>query len=80
MSDQYVISGNTFPIKKELKAHACIWDSDKKAWITPELEKDELSYLILKSVVGAAGASMVPLALTGEAKKIQAILNNPKLK
>lgn len=72
---EYLIIGNTFPIKEDLKAHGCHWDKEKKCWKTPYLEKQELSFKRLESLTLAVGAEMVPINLTEQSKKIQEIIN-----
>jgi len=71
---KYLISGNTYQIKEDLKAHGCIWNPEKKLWETPWLEKDELSFKRLQSLTLACDASMIPFKLDGKEKIIQEIL------
>lgn len=77
---EYYLKGKTFSIKEDLKAHGCVWVPDKKMWKTPYLDREELSYKILKSECYAFDVEMIPVKLTDECKKIQDILNNEKTK
>jgi len=71
----YVISGNTFEIKEDLKAFGCVWDANRKAWLTKYICKSTVHFQRLESVVKAAGGHVCPLYLTGQVKTIQDILN-----
>jgi hypothetical protein len=76
---QYLIKGgNTYSIKEDLKAHACSWDSKNKAWKTPPLDKDEVSYKMIKSLCDCVDSNMIPLDLTEDEKRIQEIINGIK--
>lgn len=72
---RWVIKGNTYQVKDDIKAFGCRWDNDKKAWITPELSKEDLQFKRLKGLVEACDGEIFPLVLTGQAKTIQDILN-----
>lgn len=75
---KYLITGNSFPIKDELKSFGCIWKPEKKAWETILLTKDEIAYKRLKSLCDTFDLDMNPVKLDPECEKIQRILNNEK--
>ena len=73
--NSYYITGNTFNIKEDLKANGCKWDNDNKRWLTLPMDKEDFKYKLLESLCNAVDADMVPRNLSGDAKKIQEILN-----
>ena len=42
-----VVSGNTYSAKEALKSWGCRWDSDSKAWISPEFDPEETDMNIM---------------------------------
>jgi hypothetical protein len=76
VAKQYVIDGSgTYKIRKELDAHKCRWDDEKKAWITQPLLTSETRFLQLKSLATAVDAEIYPLHLEGQQKAIRDILS-----
>jgi hypothetical protein len=49
------ITGNTYPVKDQLKALGGRWDADRKAWMVPADQADQARALV-------AGASSRPVA------------------
>ena len=72
--NKYIITGNTFDIKDDLKAYGCRWDANLKAWVTKLIEHGSRSHLALTSICKSAGVYMDKVAVTEKAKKIQTIL------
>ena len=73
---KYLIKGDTFQIKEDLKAYACRWILEKKCWVTPDIEKDELSFKKIDSLARAVDAELIPVKLSKKEEEIQRILNN----
>lgn len=71
---KYRITGNTYKIKDNLKAYGCTWEPDNKAWITPELLKNEQRFKALKSLTTVHNADMNPVSLSPECQTIQDII------
>jgi hypothetical protein len=71
----YIISGDTFSIKEDLKSCGCHWDPKKKAWITPFLEKDGPLYAKINTICRYSDVKIVLEQMSAECKKIQDILN-----
>lgn len=72
---KYYIKGNTYQIKEDLKSFGCTWDAKLKRWNTPYLEKNELSFKRINSLVDVCNAEMIPVKLSRECKRIQDILD-----
>ena len=72
---KYLIKGNTYQIKEDLKSHACRWSPEKKCWVTPDLKKDKLSYKKIDSLAQAVDADLIPVELSKQEDEIQRILN-----
>lgn len=54
------ISGNTYPVKDQLRAMGGKWDADRKAWMVPESSAERAQALVAgatKSAPRAAGSS-----------------------
>ena len=73
---EYLIIGDTYQIKEDLKTWGCFWRPNEKAWATPWIEfKDTIEYKRLNGLAMAVGARMVPIELNDECQNIQDILN-----
>ena len=73
---EYYLRGNTYQIKEDLKAHACVWCPGQKAWKTPPIIEGEMDFKLIESLATAVGAQMYPIELSEECQKIQDILRN----
>jgi hypothetical protein len=45
------ITGNTFPVKDQIKALGGRWNPDEKAWMVPETKADEARSLVAAGAV-----------------------------
>ena len=50
------ITGNTYPVKDQLKAMGARWNPDQKAWMVPEAKAEEAR----KLVTGGSHATSAP--------------------
>jgi hypothetical protein len=60
MATRVQLSGNTYPVKDELKALGCKWDADAKCWTAPADKADEARAVIAKGGSGAASTERKP--------------------
>lgn len=76
---KFIIIGNSFPIKDDLRALGCEWDKAKRYWKTPSLEREDLNYKRIKSICTSFSLDLVPLRPREEhVGKIQEIINGIK--
>lgn len=59
------ISGNTYPVKDQLKALGAKWNPDQKAWMVDETKADQARSI----VSGASATSTAPLSRPYRATK-----------
>lgn len=72
--NKYIITGNTYGIKEELKKYNCNYSVDKKAWLTGLIKPGSSYFLELELLCKSNACYINKIAQTEHAKKIQSIL------
>jgi hypothetical protein len=45
-----IIKGNTYPVRRELRALGCDWDKAGKCWLAPDAVAEQAKSLVTRSV------------------------------
>lgn len=54
------ITGNTYPVKDQIKALGGKWDADRKAWMVPDDQADAAKALVSGAPAGRNGGNRGP--------------------
>lgn len=51
------ITGNTYPVKDQLKALGATWDADRKAWMVPQDKAEMARQIVAQAPAKTVGAT-----------------------
>jgi hypothetical protein len=64
-----LVTGNTFPVKEELKALGARWNAEEKGWMVPAGKAEQAKKLVARAPGGSRGDNGGAAQTSGEAKE-----------
>lgn len=72
MAKRIAITGNTFPVKDQIKALGGKWDPDRRAWMVPEDKAEEAQALVAAAGPKKTKTAAYPDPLAGLGSRVTA--------